>query len=109
VRGDVVDVFPRNAHRFAAADPRGEATQPAGTPSPRARAAQDGNNLERLTWIAFERELVDVPATPPLRVEQLMIDEEQPKIDLSRAQFWPTFVRIISGIAVTAMITITTR
>jgi hypothetical protein len=38
-----------------------------------------------------------------------VVDEKQSEIDLLRSQFWPMFVRIMSGIAVTATKQITTR
>ena len=40
---------------------------------------------------------------------KLVIDEQEPEIDRPGAQFWPTLVRIISGIALTATIMMTTR
>ena len=94
---------------LAAADPCSQTADPPGAASPGTRPAQDCDHLERLTRPPFEGKLVDVPAAPGLRVEQLVVDEAQSEIDLSRAQFWPTFVRIMSGTALTAITMMTTR
>lgn len=106
--GDGVDLLPRDPHRATTTKPTEEPSEEPRALSPDARAAQKGHDLERAARIALELEVVDVAAPPALGVEELMIDEVQPDVDRS-TQFWPTFVRIINGIADTATTRMTTR
>src|SRR4051794_10184459 len=108
MRADVLDRFPRNPNASSTTDPGGEAAEPARACAPDTRPTENRNELELLAGAALERQIVDLPATALLRVEQLVIEHVQPEID-RLAQFWPTFVRIISGIAVSAMTMMTTR
>src|SRR5512133_1635589 len=108
VRRDVGDLFPGNPHDAAAADPRCKASDQPRAPSPDSRPAEDRNDLQLLARPAFEREIVDIAAPPVFRVQQLTIDQVQSEVD-RLAQFWPAFVRMSSGTAVSATSTITTR
>ena len=71
-------------------------------------APVDRDHLELFAEATLERKLVDVPATAPFGVEQLMVDEQEAEID-RLAQFWPTLVRIIRGIADSETTRMTTR
>jgi hypothetical protein len=102
------DVLPRNTHAAASADPRGEAAHQSGACAPDAGATHDRDDLQLFSRAALERKVIDVAAPALLRVQQLMVEDVQTEIDRV-AQFWPTFVRIISGIAVNEMIRMTTR
>ena len=108
VRRDAGDLFPRNPHDAAAADPRCEASDETRAPTPGTWPAEDCDDLQLFTGPAFESEVVDVAAPSVLRVQQLAIDELQSEHD-GLAQFWPAFVRISSGTAVNAITMITTR
>ena len=105
---DVRHLFPRDANDLAATEPRRQAPDQTRAVAERARPAENRDDLEPLTRSALEGELIDVSATPALRIEQLMVHEQQAEVD-RLAQFWPTFVRIRSGTAATEMIAMTTR
>jgi hypothetical protein len=103
-----LDVLPTDSDRPGPTEPPQEAAEQTSSLSPHSRPAQDCDHLERLARIALERKVVDVAAAPPVGVEELVIDEL--KTDVDRVfQFWPTFVRIISGIAATETTRMTTR
>ena len=90
--------------------PNQAAIRPSTPARPRQTAgtAENRDHFELLAWATLEREIVDLPAAPVLRVEQLMVEDVQPEVD-RLGQFWPTFVRIISGTAVNAITMITTK
>ena len=67
------------------------------------------DDLGGLSGAAFDREVVDVAAASSVLVEDLVVEDVQSDVELGAVQFWPAFVRIISGIAVNATIMITTR
>src|SRR5256885_13280057 len=108
VCGDGVDVLPRNPDCAAATQPAEEPADEPGPLPPDARAAQQRADLQRLARIALELEGVHVAAAPPLPVEELVIDEVPADVD-RLAQFWPTLVRIIRGIADSETTRMTTR
>ena len=108
VRADTVHLFPRDAHTPAAPQPRGDPPNPAGPRPPDSRAAKDRDHLEVLAGPALERDVIDLAATPALDIEQLMIEQIEAEVDRLR-QFCPTFVRIMSGMALTAITMMTTR
>jgi hypothetical protein len=62
------------------------------------RPAQDRHNLSLLTRPALDGQVVDVPATTSLGVEQLVVEDAEREVELF-AHDCPTLVRIISGIA----------
>ena len=76
--------------------------------TPDSGAAEDRDHFEVPARRALERDVVDLAATPAVGVEQLMVEQVEPEVDRLR-QFCPTFVRIMSGMAVTAITMITTR
>jgi hypothetical protein len=103
-----IDILPRNPDRAAAAEPAEESAHQTGSSFPRARSAQDRHDLQRTARIALEFEVVRVAAASPLGVEELAVHEVESDVD-GVAQFWPTFVRIISGIADSETMRMTTR
>ena len=105
----VVDLAPVDPDLAPAADPAGEAAEPACSRTPVARPDEDRNDLGCFSGPAFDRDVVDVATPAPVPVEDLVVDHVQPDVELRTSQFWPAFVRIMSGIAVNATITITTR
>ena len=108
VRADAVHLFPRDAHAAAAPEPGGDPPDPSGPRAPDSRAAQDRDCFEVLARPALQRDVVDLSATPALGIDQLMIEQIEAEIDRLR-QFCPTFVRIMSGMALTAITMMTTR
>ena len=108
MRTDAVHLFPRDAHAPAAPQPGGDPPDPAGPRSPDSGAAQDRDYLEVLARPALERDVIDLSATPALSIEQLVIEQVETEVDRLR-QFCPTFVRIMSGTALTAITMMTTR
>ena len=108
VRADTVHLFPRDAHTPAAPQPRGDPPDPAGPRPPDSGAAQDRDYLQALARRTLERNVIDLSATPALGIEQLMVEQIEAKVDRLR-QFCPTFVRIRSGTALTAITMMTTR
>src|SRR6266550_3480999 len=108
MRRDDGNLFPRDPHDPAAADPGCEASGEPRAPTPRTRSAEDRDHLQLFAGTAVESEIVDVAAPPVLRVQQLAIDELQTEDD-RLAQFWPALVRMSSGTAVNATTMITTR
>jgi len=108
VRADVGHLLERNADTTAAAQPGSDPADHARPRTPDAGAAQDRHHLEIAARRALERDVVDLAATPAVGVEQLMVEQVETEVDRLR-QFCPTFVRIISGMAVTAITMITTR
>ena len=108
VRMDLRDLTPRNANSTAAAQPGGDPSEHSGAVPPDVGPAEDGDHFELFTGVALECEIVDLAAASVLGVEQLMVEDVQPEVDCL-AQFWPTFVRIISGTAVSAITMITSK
>ena len=106
---ELCDFAPRDADFSAAPDRACEAADPACALGPVAGAAEDRDDFGHLTGAPFDREVVDVAAAPSVPVEELVVENVQADIDLPGSQFWPTFVRIINGIAASATIPITTR
>jgi len=81
VRVDLRNLAPRDANSAAAAQPGRYPSEHSGSAAPDAGAAENGDHFELLTWAALEREIVDLPAAPVLRVEQLMIEDVEPEVD----------------------------
>ena len=108
VRADLRNLTPWDANSAAAAQPGGDPSEHSGSAAPDRGTAENRDHFELLAWATLEREIVDLPAAPVLRVEQLMVEDVQPEVD-RLGQFWPTFVRIISGTAVSAITMITTK
>jgi hypothetical protein len=108
VSRDLVDVLPGNPMRTAASNPGRNTTDQTGALTPDPRPAEKRNNLQRLAGVAFQREIVDVPAPPPLGIEKLMVEDAESKVDAA-GQFCPTFVRMSNGTAATATIRMTKR
>jgi len=81
VRVDFCNLTPRDANSAAAAQPGGDPSEHSGSAAPDAGTAENRDHFERLTWAALEREIVDLPATPAHRVEQLMIEDIEPEVD----------------------------
>jgi len=108
VRADTVHLFPGDAHAPAAPQPGGDPPDPSGPRPPDSGAAQDRDYLEILARPALERDVIDLSATPALGIEQLVIEQIEAEVDRLR-QFCPTFVRIMSGTALTAITMMTTR
>src|SRR3954470_16444592 len=108
VREDLRHLAPRDTNSAAAAQPGGDPSEHSGSAGPDAGTAENRDHLELLPGAALEREIVDLPAAAVLRVEQLMIEDVEPEVD-RLGQFWPTFVRIISGTAVSAITLISTK
>lgn len=104
----MVHVLPGDSNGAATAQPPGDPTEHTRPLPPHSGATQDLHDFQRPTGVAFERQVVDVPTPPSLGVEELVIDDVQTDVD-KVAQFWPTLVRIISGIAASETIRITTR
>ena len=82
--------------------PASRPIQPGALP-PVAGPDEDRDDLGHLARAAFDREVVDVAAAAAVLVEQLVVEDVQSEVELAAAQFWPAFVRIISGIAVSAI------
>jgi len=108
VRVDGFHFFPRDAHAPAAPQPGGDPPDPSRPRPPDSGAAQDRDCLEALAGSALQRDVIDLPATPSLGIEQLMVEQIEAEVDRLR-QFCPTFVRIMSGTALTAITMMTTR
>lgn len=108
VRIDLGHFAPRDAHATPAPQPGSDPPDPPGALAPDSGTAKDRDHLEVLAGRALERDVIDLAATPPLRVEKLMVEQVEAEVD-RLAQFCPTFVRIISGMALTAITMITTR
>jgi len=108
VNADLGDLFPGNANTAAASNPSRKPPDEPCAPTPNPRAAQDRHDFQRFSRVSLQREVVDLATPTAFRVEQLVIEDVQPEVD-RLTQFWPTFVRIISGIAVSAMTRMTTR
>lgn len=70
--------------------------------------AEDRDDLQRLAGPTLEPDVVNLAAPAALRVDQLMIEHVEPEVDRI-VQFWPTFVRIIKGIAAIEMSKMTPR
>src|SRR6266566_3608598 len=66
VRGDVGNLFPRDPHDPAAADPGCEASGDPGAPTPGAGPAEDCGDLQLFARPAFESEIIDVAAPAAL-------------------------------------------
>ena len=81
VRVDLRNFTPRDANSAAAAQPGGHPPDHSGSAGPDAGTAENRDHFERLTWAALEREIVDLPAAPVIRVEQLMIEDVEPEVD----------------------------
>ena len=81
VRVDLRNLAPRDANSAAAAQPGRYPSEHSGSAAPDAGAAENGDHFELLTWATLEREIVDLPAAPVLRVEQLMIEDVEPEVD----------------------------
>ena len=108
MRADAVHLVPRDAHAPAASQPGGDPADHTRPRPPDSGAAQDRDHLEVLAGPALERDVIDLPATPALGIEQLMVEQIEAEVDRLR-QFCPTFVRIMSGMALTAITMMTTR
>ena len=108
VRADVVHLGPRNPDAPPASQPRGDPADDTRTRTPDSGAAQDRDHFEVPARCALERDVVDLAAAPAVGVEQLTVEQVETEVDRLR-QFCPTFVRIMSGMAVTAITMITTR
>ena len=108
VRADAVHLFPRDARAPTAPQPGGDPPDPSGPRPPDSGAAKDRDYLEILARPALERDVIDLSATPALDIEQLMIEQVEAEVD-RLGQFCPTFVRIMSGTALTAITMMTTR
>ena len=80
VRLDLRNLTPRDANSAAATQPGSDPSEHSGSAGPDAGTAENGDHFERLTWAALEREIVDLPAAPVLRVEQLMIEDVEPEV-----------------------------
>ena len=83
VRVDLRDLTPRDANSAAAAQPGGDPSEQPGSAAPDAGAAENRDDFERLTWAPLEREIVDLPAAPVLRVEQLVVEDVEGEIERS--------------------------
>ena len=81
VRVDLRNLTPRDANSAAAAQPGGDPSEHSGSAAPDARTAENRDHFELLAWATLEREIVDLAATPALRVEQLMIQDAEPEVD----------------------------
>ena len=78
---DLRNLAPRDANSAAASQPGGDPSEHSGSAAPGAGTAENRDHFERLTWAALEREIVDLPATPTLGVEQLTIEDVEPEVD----------------------------
>ena len=108
VRVDAGHLVPRDADAPTTSQPSGDPADHTRPRTPDSGAAEDRDHFEIPARRAFERDVVDLAATPSVGVEQLMVEQVQTEVDRLR-QFCPTFVRIMSGMAVTAITMITTR
>ena len=71
MRRDLLDLLPADPDRSAPAQPPDNPAEEARSLSPYSGTAQERDDLERLAWIALEREVVDVPAPAPFAVHPL--------------------------------------
>ena len=78
---DLRNLAPRDANPAAASQPGGDPSEHSGSAAPDAGTAEDRDHFELLTWATLEREIVDLPAAPVLRVEQLVIEDVEPEVD----------------------------
>ena len=108
VRADLVHLVPRDPDAPPASQPSGDPADDTRTRTPDSGAAQDRDYFEVPARRALERDVVDFAAAPAVDVEQLMIEQVETEVD-RLCQFCPTFVRIMSGMAATAITMITTR
>lgn len=108
MRADAVHLVPRDTRAPAASQPGRDPPDPSGPRPPDSGPAQDRDHLQMLAWPTFERDVIDLSATPTLGVEELVVEQIEAKVDRLR-QFCPTFVRIMSGMALTAITMMTTR
>ena len=105
-RVDRFHVDPGNAYDPAAAKARRQATEsPPVTPG--RRSGKDRLDRRRVSAEASEVQIVDLPTASALEVDELMVEEAQPEIDLAHP--CPMLLRNISGIAATATSRMTTR
>ena len=81
VRADLCNLAPRDANSAAATQPGGDPSEHPGSAAPDAGTAENRDHFELLAWAALEREIVDLAATPALRIEQLMIEDVEPEVD----------------------------
>lgn len=82
VRVDLRNLTPWDANSAAAAQPGGDPSEHSGSAAPHAGTTENRDHFELLAWAAaLEREIVDLAATPALRVEQLMIQDAEPEVD----------------------------
>jgi hypothetical protein len=81
VRVDLRNLTPRDANSAAAAQPGGDSSEHSRSAAPDAGTAENRDHFELLAWAALEREIVDLPAAPVLRVEQLMIEDVESEVD----------------------------
>src|SRR5438046_277818 len=73
--GDTLDVAPGHADPPPAAEPTRKPADQPGALRPVARPDEDRDDL-----VALDREVVDVPAAPPVLVEQLTVEHLQPDV-----------------------------
>jgi len=107
VRLDVTHVLPRNAYAPSAPHEARDPTDPPRALRPYTRPDENCRDARGLAGAALDLEIVGVPAAPPVPIQNLVVENLQCDIDLG--QFWPTFVRIISGIALSATTMMMTR
>lgn len=108
VRSDLLHLAPGHANSSAATDPGCNPAKQSRSVAPDSGPTENRHHLEILPRTTLQGEIVDLSAAPALGVQQLVIEHVQPEVDRV-GQFWPTLVRIMSGTAVRAITTITTR
>ena len=81
VRADLCNLAPRDANSAAATQPGGDPSEHPGSAAPDPGTAENRDHFELLAWATLERKIVDLPAAPVLRVEQLMVEDVQPEVD----------------------------
>ena len=107
MRLDLGHLVPGHAHAPAAPHDARDPAYPSSALRPGTRPDADRGNARGFAGPAFEFEIVDVAAASPVAIEDLVVEDLQCDVDFG--QFWPTFVRIISGIAVNATTMMTAR
>src|SRR5205085_4414646 len=103
---DGLDLLPRNVHRIAR-EPRCQPPEPAAR-APGVAAHDDLADLGRPAVEAGDLEVVDLAAVPPIRVDQLVVEDAERDVDLRGPRHpWPPLVSSIRGMAASAITRIT--
>lgn len=105
-RSDLDHLAPGQPDEPASSGPGGKASE-AASPTPGGGADEDRGDARLSVADVLELEVVDLPATAALAVEQLVVEHAEGEVDLAHP--WPMFESSSNGIAATAITSTTTR